>query len=104
MEIASICSKKSKQSQVIKSHIRSKSCGSIVQLAKEICDWAVEIPKYFREGSKGKPPIASPSIWTRFRGSKIQPVKMKKVVRQPISAAQLYDQKAVVDGFRAFEA
>ena len=54
--------------QAIKFNIRPENYGSIVQLAEKICDWAVKMPKYFTEGSKGKPSKASPSIPINFRG------------------------------------
>ena len=94
--------KRSQQNlKAIKSHIRSEDYESIIQLANEIRDWAIKMPEFFPEGSDYKPSEASPEIWQDFDGFKNAAIKNETAATRLISAAQLADQKAVIDGFKA---
>ena len=54
----------------IKSHIHSENYGSIVQVADEICNWAVKMPEYFLKGGEVKLSKASAEIRTDFHSFK----------------------------------
>ena len=90
--------------KAIKSHIGSKDYGSIIKLADEIRDWAVNMPEYFPEGSNKKPSEASPAILLDFNGFKNAAMKNEAAAMQLIAAAKAEDQKAVVGGFKAVAA
>ena len=86
--------------KAIKLHLRKGDLDSVISRAEDIRDWAIKMPKYFPEGSNGKPSEASPKIWTDFDNFRKLSYANRDAATKLISAATSGDLNATITAFK----
>jgi cytochrome c556 len=87
--------------KAIKTYLAAGDLAAVISPAKEISDWAQQMPDYFPAGSNAKPSEASPEIWADFSGFERAAATHYQAANELVLAAQSGDAAATRNAFKA---